>query len=312
MELVKHISESFLPKVTQARAATFGTPILAVALGYLVILPTILFAVAPFAVGPSIGVIMLAITVYLISHALRAARIAMLSAEMLGTSGRTVAAMHFTTAPFALLLPWKLGELVRLFALWRMSRDAVFAVIVLLIDRMYDSLFLLPALAFLLWYGDAPTMLVVLTLLAAIVPLAVIVLGPKVLTEIQRYVVISHQGSSALTLLRRLDAIRRLVVKAVKVPRRQAAELCVISFLIWFCEFIFCLVLVGSSLDALDLLGLRLAGSWWSAGPVNPLLLQSLSLTTIALLLPWPLLAVVFLNRLRRMPKVTLTVQEAR
>ena len=252
----------------------------------------------------------LAVVVYLISHALRATRIAMLSAEMLGTSGRTAAAMHFTTAPFALLLPLKLGEFVRLYALWRMSRDAVFAVIVLLVDRMYDSLFLLPVLGFLLWHGNAPPALVALTLCAAIVPLAVIVLGPKLLTEIQRYVVMSHQGPAALRLLRQLDATRRLVVKAVKVPRRQAAELCLISFLIWSCEFTFCLVIVDTSLGAMDLLGLRLVGSWWAAGPMDPVVLVSLSLTSIALLLPWPLLSIIFLDRLCRKPKTTTALQE--
>jgi hypothetical protein len=309
---MKLFSATLTGQVAEMRDGSVGTPALAVALGYLVVVPTILIAIAPSAGGTSIGVAILAISVYLMSHALRAARIAMLSAEMLGTSGRTAAAMHFTTAPFVLSLPFKLGELARLFALWRMSRDAVFAVIVLLIDRMYDSLFLLPALAFLLWHGDAPTLLVVLTLFAAVIPLTVIVLGPKVLTEIQRYVVISHQGPSALKLLGRINATRALVVKAVKVPRRQAAELCVISFLIWMCEYMFCLVLFGSGFGAMDLLGLRLVGSWWSAQPMDPLLLISLSLTIIALLLPWPLLAVVFLKRLRRMPKMTSEVQELR
>lgn len=284
----------------------------AAAFGYLFVIPTILFALAPFWHGTSARMAILAIVVYLTSHALRATRIAMLSAEMLGISGRTAAAMHFTTAPFALLLPLKLGELVRLYALWRMSRDAVFVVIVFLIDRMYDSLFLLPALSFLLWHGNAPPVLVVLTLFAAIVPLAVIVLGPKLLTEIQRYVVLSHQGPAALRLLRHLDPIRRLVVKAVKVPRRQAAELCVISLLIWLCEFIFCLVLVDSSLGAMDLLGLRLVGSWWTAGLMDPVVLLSLSLTTTALLLPWPLLAIIFLDRLCRKPRMTTAKQDPR
>ena len=142
--------------------------------------------------------IWLAALIYLASHVLRALRFALLSMDMLGISGRTAALMHFATAPFALVLPFKSGELLRLHQLWQLGGTAIYAVIVLLIDRMYDSLFLIPILLILLMQSSAPPVLTLLTILAAFIPLVVVVIGPKLLSEVQRYVLVHHNNPRVL------------------------------------------------------------------------------------------------------------------
>ncbi len=243
---------------------------------------------------------------YLISHALRAMRLASLSVDLLGTSARSTAALHFMTAPFALLMPLKSGELVRLFALWKMSGNAVYSIVVLLIDRMYDSLFLFPILILLTMQGGAPTTLVIFTLMVATIPLAVVVIGPKLLTELQRYVVASQNSPVTLETLARIDAIRRLVTHAAEVARRQAPHLCLVSFLIWLCELLVCVILVNGAVavlgSALDLLGARLITSWASDN-IGTLITTALTITLTAQLLPWPAMVMVYLDRLKHEPQ---------
>ena len=183
---------------------------------------------------------------YLVSHLLRAFRLAILSVEMLGVSGRTTVLMHFATAPISLALPLKLGELTRLYELWRLSGTLVYSVVVLLVDRMYDSLFLVPLLAILLLQNDASPALIVLTCVAAFVPLAVIVVGPRLMTEVQRYVVAHHNDAGTLGTLRGIDAVRRVVTHAARVARQQAPTLVVLSLLIWLLEVLVCLILVSA------------------------------------------------------------------
>jgi hypothetical protein len=165
---------------------------------------------------------------------------------------------------------------------------------------MYDSIFLVPLLAILLLHFDASPALIVLTSLAAFVPLAVIVVGPRLLAEVQRYIVIHHNAAGTLGALRGIDAVRRIVIDAAAVARQQAPTLMVLSLLIWLLEVLVCLILVsaitGGAGSALDLLGSRLTATWWTEGS-DPLVQAVIALTLIATLLPWPLAIAFYFGR---------------
>ena len=259
---------------------------------------------------------LLAGTIYLVSHMLRALRLAILSMDMLGISGRTAALMHFVTAPPALMLPFKTGELLRLHQLWRLSGTAIYAVIALLIDRMYDSLFLVPVLMALLFLGWAPPALTLLTLLAATLPLCILVLGPKLLTEIQRYVLVNHNNPRTLGVLRRIDMLRSHVSLAADVARHRAPELSLLSFLIWACEFLVCLILVNAftqdlqaiTARAMELLGARLVVPWWNTGAA-PVVELAMTLAALALILPWPLMILFYMHRRKSEPRRVLATR---
>ena len=247
--------------------------------------------------------------VYLLSHVLRAFRVAVLSIDLLGISGRTASLMHLVTAPPALVMPFKSGELLRWHQLRRLSGSAVYAVIVLLIDRMFDSIFLVPILLLLLFQTGAPPALTLLTLLAAIVPLVVLVVGPRLLAEVQRYIVVNHNHARALDVLRQVDALRMVVVRAALVARRRAPELSVLSFLIWLCELVFCVILVlgflgattGLGGSAVELMGIRLMVPIWSV-EAGTLAGTAIAMSCISLLLPWPLIILFYLRRRRYEP----------
>lgn len=243
---------------------------------------------------------LLAGILYVTSHLLRAFRLGILSMDMLGVSGRTTVLMHLSTAPISLALPLKLGELTRLYELWRLSGMFVYSAVVLLVDRMYDSLFLFPLLAFLLMQGNAAPALIVLTSVAAFVPLAVIAFGPHMMTEVQRYVVAHHNDAETTARLRVIDMIRRIVTHAAGVAREQAPTLVVLSVLIWLLELMVCTILInavtGTAGGTFDLLGARLTAVWWTAGS-DPLIQSVIALTLIATLLPWPFAIFYYLAR---------------
>lgn len=278
---------------------------LAVYLVVYIVAVVLIFSVV-VVVSPWLG--LAAAALYLISHILRALRLAALSVELLGTSARSTVALHFATAPFALLLPFKSGELVRFYALWRMSGTAIYAFVVLLIDRMFDSLFLFPIVVILTLQGGAPPLLAILTLLMATVPLIVIVIGPRLLTEVQHYIVASHNADYAADVLRQVDILRRLVGKAAMVSRKQAPQLSVVSFVIWLCEFLVCAILMIGAAAMLDgtlaLLGNRLISSWGTVD-IGTLSGIALMITLLAQMLLWPWMAMVFLSRAANEPKRT-------
>ncbi len=277
------------------RAAIIGAYLLLYALGAVVII------IATGAISPLVAIS--AGVIYLLSHVFRAIRLAALTVDALNLSGRTTAAMHFATAPVALLLPFKLGEFLRFYALYKMGGRAAYAIVVLLLDRMFDSLFLVPILILLALQSDASLVLAVFTLLAASIPLAVVAIGPRLLTEVQRYVVASEGNPISLTALKRVDRARRLVIRAADVAWRQAPQMCVLSLLICLCELLFCMILVmnASALfqSALDLLGSRLVG-FWANDDIGDTVRVAIALTVMAQLLLWPGMALFFLDRLQR------------
>jgi hypothetical protein len=259
----------------------------------------------PYLAGLPVLACVAALGVYLLSHVLRALRIAILSVDFLGVSGRTAALMHLVTAPLALAMPLKSGEIIRWHQLWWLSGSGIYALIALLMERMFDSLFLVPVLVTLIAMGSAPAALTVLTLLAASVPLIVLVVGPKLLTETQRYVVVNHDARGVLRLLRHVDALRLLVARAALVARKRAPELGLLSCLIWLCEIAVCAILVhavagvgpGFGERAMELMGLRLVAPVWSL-EASALLGAAIATTLVALLSPWPILVLIY--RLRR------------
>lgn len=228
---------------------------------------------------------------YLASHLFRAARLAALSVSLLGISARAAGAAHFATAPFGILLPLKLGEIVRFGALWSLSGRGVNSLIVLLIDRMFDSLFLLPILLTLAISNDASAFLMALTVLLAFVPLMTLVVGPRFLAELQRYLIIHPAPPISDRGLRMIDRLRRITVQASKLAWRLAAPLCLVSFLVWLCELLFCLILVQGIIGASELLGTKLV-AFWAAPNLDPVLAKALVITIVAQLLPWPIMAI--------------------
>lgn len=282
-------------------AVTTGDPArTAFVLGVAVFALIAVVALLPLARSIPLQSALLAGALYVLSHLLRAFRLALLSVDMLGVSGRTTVLMHLSTAPLSLALPLKIGELTRLYELWRLSGTFVYSVVVLLVDRMYDSLFLVPLMAVLLLNGGAAPALIVLTCVAAFVPLAVIVVGPRLMTEVQRYVVAHHNDRMTLDALRVIDTVRRIVIHAAGVARQQAPTLAVLSALIWLLEILVCMILIGAVAGAtggpFDLLGARLTSAWWTAG-ADHVIEAVVALTLIATLLPWPLAAALYVRR---------------
>ena len=270
----------------------------------------------PLVKGLSFIGILAAGLVYLASHFLRAVRLAYLSIDLFGVSGRTAALMHLATAPVAFALPFKSGELIRLHELWKLGGTLLYAIVALLVDRMYDSVFLLPLAIVLLIGGNAAPVFVALTLLAAVLPLTVIVIGPRLLADIQRYMVRNHNHPRILDVLQQVDAARALVLRSADVAWRRMPELCVISLLIWLCELFFCLILIANFQpgiaapvgSVLDLLGARLSMWWWDIG-ANTLPQMAMAISLISLLVIWPFAMTMYVMRRGHEPRRALSEQ---
>lgn len=260
------------------------------------------------------------ILLYLASHGCRAVRLALLATPILGTSGRSAALLQLVTAPAALLLPLKLGELVRFQQLHRLgaSRDWLLALIVLVLDRLMDAV-LIVCLFGLVWLqANGPVALsgaVVLSI--AMLAAAVIVFGvlPGPLAMLQRYILVNHQAALPRRVLGVIDRLRNATGMGARQIAAQGGLVGLVSVAIWLLEFA-AVALLFTALaaaapeaaarhgSAAELLLVRTAAEWGAlAGIVDdPATRLSATLGLAALAAIWPLALHLYLQRRRLEP----------
>ncbi|MEM9761931.1 MAG: lysylphosphatidylglycerol synthase domain-containing protein [Pseudomonadota bacterium] len=257
---------------------------------------------------------------YLLSHALRAIRLTLLATPGLGISARSAALLHLATAPAGLLLPFKLGELVRLHELRALSGNGwLLAAMILLIDRMMDAVLLV--VLFVVAATIAPTAvtpvfyLSVAFLVIAVVTFTVV---PRALTQLQRYTIVFHNGDRAPRWLASVDKMRQLCVIGARRLVHQGGMLLLITLIIWSIELLAMAILLiglpnaGEGTDpprpighgALTLLLSRTASEWQAIIGLHDAPLQRLAavISLAALMLVFPISLRLYLRERRLEP----------
>jgi len=250
-----------------------------------------------------LGSVALAMLLYLAAHGMRALRFAIISSSLLGLSGRSGALLHFVTSPGAMVLPFKLGEVLRLHQLWYLSRQITGSVLVIVLERFFDGLMLLALLIVIFFVQPAPEpatqILLVATLSAVTLGLVVLGLGQKPFRAVQTYIVVHHQNPKTLGLLGQIDLAGNALDAATRFLRSHGFVLLVLSFLVWGLEVVAAVVFVSDVLGGLPLLVERLVG--WHVLPQSDVGLFSL-MCLLAVLAAWPIALLFYLPRIPHEP----------
>jgi hypothetical protein len=252
---------------------------------------------------------LLAGLLYLASHLLRCVRLALLATPILGMSARTAMLIHLYTAPVALALPLKLGELFRIQQLGSVSKRLIATIVTVLVERSLDAACLL-ALCLLLVAAGGPSsakllQLTVFLLFAGGAAVFILLAAPSGLRRVQRYIVLRHIEWRARIVLSTIDRLRELTELGSQSLSRNSATLLLISVLIWAIEIAAVSVLLPVGEESV-LRGAAAAvervGSEWrwlfSAEEAEPVLRQASLLSFGVLVALWPLAAVLYERRL--------------
>ena len=269
------------------------------------------------AIKDDVGAVLLAAPVtiggmavlYLIAHCLRGVRLALLAASACDVSVRTTFLLHLFTAPTALILPFKLGEVFRLQQLMMITGKPVGALVVLLLDRALDAVVLLPAFLYIIATDEARVSggalgLVALLSLVLICAGATFLAAPEALRAIQRYIFLRHARPRARRVLGWLSAIHAVLDRSVRSMRTNFAVLIALSLAIWSFEVAATFMLVGmepaQSVVSATLTALERAMFDWPAAVGSTSSSSTVVFSTLgfmALLLPWPLVAALYVRR---------------
>jgi hypothetical protein len=243
---------------------------------------------------------------YLASHLLRAVRLAVIAVPLLDLTLRKAIMLHLFVAPWSLIMPLKLDELVRANELSVAGGSWPRAIMTLLIDRTMDAVLLLGLILVLHTGGIGGNALLAVMLGAVLLVICATFLGlPIVLELVQRHVFAHHYHAHTARVLRLTDSVRRLLIRGRTTIVTTAPFLVLVSACICALELAAAAVAlhltgtVPGALSTIDLLLRRTNDSWRMivfSQPVDPVV----ALLTLAFLVPllvcWLLVALPYLD----------------
>ena len=236
---------------------------------------------------------------YLASHVLRAIRLAVIGVSIHKTSFRTLALLNLSIAPWSMIAPFKLDELIRVNELRTVNGSLTRALMTLIIDRSMDGPMFLAFAVLLAAHGMNG-----IALFAGFFGLAMVAVtigffaASQILQFVQRYVFLYHYTPRAVHLLRIIHQLRLLAGQGRKTIASTAPILLLCTLAIWFLEIaavgILLWIVTPGPVDLASAVSATLvrANSSWQALLLGvPLGFPAALITTLftaGLLLVWP------------------------
>lgn len=193
--------------------------------------------IAPFATrhGALLGIA--SVGLYLGSHILRAIRLAVIGVYIHKTSFRTLALLNLSVAPWSMIAPFKLDELVRLNELRTINGSLAKALITIVIDRSIDGPMFVAFAAILALSGMSGIAIVVGLVGVAMIAVTIgFFAASGILGFVQNYIFLHHNKARALHTLQIVDSLRRLASLGRATIKSTLPILLVCTLGIWLLE----------------------------------------------------------------------------
>ena len=189
--------------------------------------------------------------IYFLSHCFRVLRLAFLTVED-KVRFRSLFQAHFYTAALSYVLPFKLGEIIRVLTFGHLLNKSSKAVIIVWIERMYDALVIGAILGAVMVF--APDLIssyhFLITLLFTFVLMSILIffLLPENLSLLKTILIVRYQSAWAVKVLKLCSQIEGLVKLAPAILKNRLLTLFLLTFCIWLSEvFAFSLVFTHAS-----------------------------------------------------------------
>lgn len=178
---------------------------------------------------------------YLCSHVLRMMRLVLLTLDERSKAFTLVSAHTLTAFPSS-FLPFKLGEILRLIAFFRVFDGRQKALAVWLAERFGDvvviTAFILGLYLFNINVPPAMRTVFVLFVLLSVIGLAGLFAIAKAFVYLNRHLVLTSLSPRGLRLLRASHVLRRLEVSIYKSVEGRLSGFVLLSVLIWMFEIL--------------------------------------------------------------------------
>ncbi len=183
-----------------------------------------------------IWIILLLLPGFLAVHLVKMMRLYLVLLEQKMEFKRFVSA-YLRTTLFNLLIPFKLGELYRVYTFSRMTKSVQIGLFSVVVDRFFDTMALvLILLPFQLLVSGHLTLPALFLALFVIVILFVFRIFPSVYGYLNNYIITSRSSKRSLAVLRGLDVLKRGYDYVKELVSGRYALMLLLSFGAWLLE----------------------------------------------------------------------------
>ncbi|MBU5643490.1 lysylphosphatidylglycerol synthase domain-containing protein, partial [Citrobacter sp. S46_ASV_140] len=177
---------------------------------------------------------------YIVAHFLRAIRLGvLLKAQKI----RKLLSLHFYTAACSAVIPFKLGELVRINEVSRWENNYCKGILIVWIERIFDVI-ALSVFALLIFLSGGAQVLEgmwgLLWIMLAFVFFSIVMFFvlPEQLSALNLHVIRSYRGRKAIKILHLLDIISSVLDKVRPIVSERILTLSILTIFIWIFELV--------------------------------------------------------------------------
>ncbi|WP_213733609.1 lysylphosphatidylglycerol synthase domain-containing protein [Citrobacter europaeus] len=177
---------------------------------------------------------------YIVAHFLRAIRLGvLLKAQKI----RKLLSLHFYTAACSAVIPFKLGELIRINEVSRWENNYCKGILIVWIERIFDVV-ALSILALLIYLSGGVQVLAgmwgLLWIMLAFVFFSIVMFFvlPEQLSALNLHVIRSYRGRKAIKILHLLDIISSILEKVRPIVSEKILTLSILTIFIWIFELV--------------------------------------------------------------------------
>ena len=181
-----------------------------------------------------------------------------------GLSASSYAKIYCKVTPVSILLPFKLGELFRMYCYGYQINNILKGVITVLLDRFMDTIALVTMIIAMWLYSGQPIIpLVYLLVVFLVAALVIFVVFPGLYSYWKKYLLRAKATPHKIAVLHFLDKTNLVYEEVVNVSKGRGIILYVLSLLAWATE-IGCVIILNQ-LNGLEALTPKISGYLSSA-----------------------------------------------
>src|ERR1019366_5977038 len=197
------------------------------------------------------GRVVLAALLYLASQVLRALRLAFILTDI-RISIRRLTDVHFLTEAVSLVIPYKIGDLYRVFEVGALCGHFPRALIAVWIERAADSMVIGIIIVVALGFGRTgyEAVMPLLALLAVFITLSLLVflVVPQNISRLKHFVIRRYHSKAAVRFLRFIDLIQKTLSEAPLLMEQKYMTLLFLTACVWIDEsLVLCAIIPGLS-----------------------------------------------------------------
>lgn len=189
--------------------------------------------------GYQIGYLAILFAIVVIVNVIKAVRFYFILAGDAAISRSEFLKQYCKTVPVSVLLPFKTGEIFRIFCYGYQIKNMFMGIVYVILDRFFDTIALLVLIGIITFTtGQQLSIIAVILIAFVLMSLVLFFVFPKICEYWKKYLLVRKASESTLKYLKTVSTVEKICKKIQDVIRGKGAIVFFMSFVAWMTELL--------------------------------------------------------------------------